>query len=49
MIGDCRTRETVKAAEVEMKLGDEVHKNELLVPAELIDEMVIGIDYLAKA
>lgn len=32
-----------------MKLGSEVHKNELLVLSELVDEMLIGMDFSAKA
>lgn len=48
-MGDGRKRETAKGVEAEVKQGNAEHKNELLAQPDVVDEMVIGMDFLAKA
>lgn len=43
-----RRKDTEEAVEADVELENEVHHSELLVLLGMVDEMVLGRDYIAK-
>lgn len=48
-MGDGRPIAVTEAIDAVVKVGDQEHMSELLVLPGLVDDMVLGTDYLAKA